>query len=387
MYKLHGFFSVAAPSGVLTGIRTEGGAHPLESYGPAAISLALATGLACALVYGIAVTRNTPPESTDGPGARTGLGAPHITVHGPRFETPARSTASAEGGPRSLIRLDQEIAELGSQSPVYDEALRERYLKSGDLYRFFQELLPAAQAGERVSQFYLYLTLGQCQTFLRLDAESAQILNDSVLLSLNDRPAEERLLWQSEYQRCQGFAGGDLNPLRAAMGEDTPGSENEYASIWFQRAAAAGYAPALAEAALRINLLSLSERRSLLEEAVQSGDAEVYWQLFLNNPGEGAEPVTTRGLAWLLIACRGGHDCTRTAEWFRGAVCMQDGADCAPGESALEHYWYALPAHQREQAYTLASRIEQDLAQGQVKNLPWPSLSSRNIVENRFGDG
>jgi hypothetical protein len=314
--------------------------------------------------------------------ARGEARAPQLTVHGPRFTAPAaRQPAAAAVVPADL---DREIARLAARPPQHRERLRERYLKIDDLYRFMQdELLPGAEAGERVSQFYLYLTVGTCQMYLRLDADEASALAERMMLLLNDRPPEERVQWQNEHRRCRGFAGGDLQPLKAAMGADLPGAESEYASIWFQRAADAGYAPALAEGALRINTMNERERIAMLEEAIANGDAEVYWMLFYHSPGDAPGTVTPAGVAWLLLACRAGFDCTRSAEWFRGAACFLEGEDCAAGESALEHYWYRLPAHEREGAWRLADRIEQDRLASRLAEMPWPDLGRRNLVDTQ----
>ena len=310
--------------------------------------------------------------------------APQQTVHGPRF---AEASAHAPTPAAGSLDLDREIARLAARPPVYRERLRERYLKGGDLYAFMQELLAEAEAGERVSQFYLYLTLDQCQMYLRLNGDEAQALEERMMLLLNDQPSDERVQWHSEYERCRRFAGADLARLRAAMGDELPGAESEYASIWFQRSAQAGYAPALAEGALRINTLSAGERIAMLEEALANGDAEVYWMLSYHSPGDELGAVTRSGVAWLILACRAGFDCTRGADWFRGSACLQEGEDCAPGESALEHYWYRLPAYERQSAWRLAERIDQDRLAGNFAHMPWPELGRRNIVDLRLAEG
>lgn len=354
--------------------------RPLQPHGGPAPGLA-AAALLGVLAWG-AIT-SAPGRGAATPAPRVAR-APELTVHGPSFAPDAGHAAAASPG---RADLDREIARLAARPPVFRERLRERYVRADDLYAFMQRLLPDAETGERVSQFYLYLTLDQCQMYLRLDAAEAQAVEERMMLLLNDQPAEERLLWQAEHRRCRGFAGGDIAPLRAAMGNELPGAESEYASIWFQRSAQAGYAPALAEGALRINTLAVGERIAMLEEALVNGDAEVYWMLFYHSPGEAPGGVTRSGMAWLLLACRAGYDCTRGAEWFRGAACFQEGENCAPGESALEHYWYRLPAHEREHAWRLAERIEQDRVAGRFAGMPWPELGRRNIVDMRLAEG
>jgi len=302
-------------------------------------------------------------------------GTSELTLHGPRFAPPAAPEKIA--APVAA----EEIARLAARPPLYREPILARYMQADDFYRLMQELLRDAESGERISQFYLYLTLARCQTYLRLDADEARELNERMRLVLDDRPTAERVQWEDEYRRCRGFAGGDLGPLKSAMGDELPGAESEYASIWFQRAATAGYPPALAEGALRINTLSLAERIAMLEEAVASDDAEVYWMLFHHSPVDERGAPSPAGAAWLLQACRAGYDCTRGAEWFRGAACLQDNEACTPDESALEHFWYRLPAHQREDAWRLAGRIARDRVAGRFVDMPWPELGRRNIVD------
>lgn len=316
------------------------------------------------------------------PARRVQLRAPELTLHRPRIERAAVTAAPAP----PTVDFEREVARLAARPPIYREPLHEAYVKADDLYRFMRELLSDAEAGERAAQFYLYLTISRCQMYLRLDEAEADAVAARMMLLVDDRPVDERLQWQNEHRRCYGFAGADLTALRAAMGTDLPGSENEYASIWYQRAADSGHPLALAEGALRISTLTLRERVAMLEEALAGGDAEVYWMLFHHSPGATSAAVSTAGVAWLLLACRAGHDCTRGAEWFRQGVCLLDGERCAPGESALEHFWSGLPAPDREAAWRLAERIEADRLAGRYDDMPWPELGRRNLLETRVAE-
>jgi hypothetical protein len=141
----------------------------------------------------------------------------------------------------------------------------------------------------------------------------------------------------------------------------------------------AGYPAALAEDALRISTLGTAERTAMLEEAVASGDPEVYWQLFFNSPAAEEAAVGREGLAWLIDACRAGYDCSPDAEWFRDITCAQE--RCLPDESAVEHYWYALAEPEREQAWRLAGTIQQERLSGRFDAMPWPALSRRSVLE------
>ena len=154
---------------------------------------------------------------------------------------------------------------------------------------------------------------------------------------------------------------------------EEPGSEAEYASLWFERAGQAGYPTALAELALRPNPYGFAEREAMLHAALAHGGPDVYWLLFAHSSEDPTGTTGVPALAWLIVACRSGQDCTEEARWFRGLACLQEGG-CAEGRSALEHYWLAASAPQREEAWTLASRIEGALAARKWGELPFPDL-------------
>jgi len=67
-------------------------------------------------------------------------------------------------------------------------------------------------------------------------------------------------------------------------------------------------------------------------------------------------------------------DCSAQARWFRAQRCAHPQWSCGAGESAIEHYWYALPAHERERAHARAADIERGLRDGTLDALPWPRL-------------
>ncbi|MGH8528625.1 MAG: hypothetical protein ACRETN_02110 [Nevskiales bacterium] len=293
---------------------------------------------------------------------------PEMMPHGPRFSpaTDAPATARNDSETRDSS-MDQEIARLGSAASPREEPLRQRYVLSSDLYRFVHDLLPAATAGEGGSQYYIYLALDQCRPYLRTDPQGAQELYETAMRQLNERPMEERMLWQSEYLRCRSFAGADLSLIKEALGADLPGAEIEYASVWFQRAVDRGHPPALAEEALRANSLSTAERVERLQEAAASGNPEVYWLLFNHLRDADSADAAVNSTAWLLAACRAGYDCTSQADWFRLAVCGQQPAGCRRKESAIAYYWYALPAPQRELALARAEEIRHPAEPGQVQ--------------------
>jgi hypothetical protein len=281
-----------------------------------------------------------------------------------------RLDTASRGGLPAVLSLDPQVARLGAARPRLDP-LRRAFLDAPNLTRFAMDLLPQAVAGDGASQYFIYLALDQCRAYLRRDLESAR-LNLEMMLNVPDLSGEERAAWRAEYERCRGFGLGGWDAIGQALGMEEPGSEAEYASLWFERATQSGYPTALAELALRPNPLNVAEREALLHEALPQAGPDVYWLLFAHSADVGAA-VGVPALAWLVVACRAGQDCGADARWFRGMACME-GEGCVEGRSALEHYWLAASPGERDAAWTEARRIESALEAGLWEELPVPDL-------------
>jgi hypothetical protein len=293
---------------------------------------------------------------------------------------PARRLDPApRGGLPAVLGLDQEVARIGRATPRLDP-LRRAFLDAPNLTQFAMDRLPRAVAGDGASQYFIYLALDQCRAYLRRDLESARLNLEAMLNVPADLVGEERAAWRAEYERCRGFGLGGWDAIGIALGMDEPGSEAEYASLWFERAGQAGYPTALAELALRPSPIPGAERRVLLRDALARGGPDVYWLLFAHSSDVPSGETSAAGLAWLLAACRAGQDCTEQARWYRGLACMREGGGCAAGQSALEHYWLAASPRQRDEAWTQALKIEAALASGQWDELPVPDLDK---LDNR----
>jgi len=302
---------------------------------------------------------------------------PRVEPHAAFPPPPARRLELASrGGLPSVLGLDREIARLGRAAPRLDP-LRRTFLEAPNLTQFAMDRLPQAVAGDGASQYFIYLALDQCRAYLRRDLESAR-LNLESMLDVPDLGGEEGAAWRAEYERCRGFGLGGWDAIGQALGMEDPGSEAEYASLWFERAGQAGYPTALAELALRPNPYGLAEREAMLRAALAHGGPDVFWLLFAHSSDDPAG-ASVPALAWLIVACRAGQDCTEEARWYRGFACPQGG--CTLGRSALEHYWFAASARQRDEGWTLAARIEGDLAARQWDELPLPDLER---LDNRW---
>jgi hypothetical protein len=294
----------------------------------------------------------------------------------PPAPAPRALRVSAHGGGPAVLALDREIARLG-RAPPRLEPLRRAFAESRSLAQFALDRLPRALEGDGASQYFIYLALDQCRSYLRSDFDGVNASHER-LLSLPDLTAEERMAAQAEYERCRGFALQDWGALGAALGDDQPGAEVEYASVWFERAMLNGYPPALVEQALRLAPLGAEERSAMLRQGLAEGGADAYWLLFAHSGEVQAGEVTEAALAWLIVACRAGQDCGEDARWYRGFVCMQEERRCAAGQSALEYYWNVASPAERDSAWTQAFEIEENISTAQWNDLPLPDLASRD---------
>ncbi len=150
----------------------------------------------------------------------------------------------------------------------------------------------------------------------------------------------------------------------------------------FERAADAGFAPAMAERALREPGIDPDERTELLRSALQSANADVYWQLFRRVwSQDGDDARAALALAWLIEACRYGYDCGSQAPWFRTGECADGSERCLPAQSALAHYWYAASPTARDAAFAMARDIDGALAQSRWDDVPLPAQAEPAMNE------
>ncbi len=280
--------------------------------------------------------------------------------------------AGARAGVPRVFTLDREIARLG-RAPPRPGPTRRAFQDAPNLMRFALDRLPEAAEGDGASQYFIYLALDQCRSYLRNDFEGASA-NLERLTNVPDLNPEEQIAWQSDLERCRGFAVSDWSALGEALGEDKPGAEVEYASVWFERAANSGYGPALAEQALRPSPFDAQTRAQMLRDVLPTAGAEVYWLMFAHSGDVAAGEVRVPALAWLIAACRAGQDCTEDARWYRNFVCTNGEQRCLSGQSALEYYWFSASPYQRDRAWTQAYRIEAALKAGAWEEVPFPDL-------------
>jgi hypothetical protein len=328
--------------------------------------------LACLLGLGATLHFASAPEPPP-PAAEPVPSVSGFPPAPPVFEPPAAAVEELRAqAPALWGDGDGAIADIARWATVDSDPLRRTFANSADLYGFLLNHIPAAQAGDGAAAYYVYLALDECRPYLRLGPEEARALIERMEPSLGQADTEERQSWLRDSLRCYRFAGADLGVVTQVLGADRPGAESEYGSVLFERAANAGFAPALAERALREPDFASGERKQMLQVALGSGNADVYWQLFRHAWSAQSDEARTLALAWLIEACRNGYDCGSQAPWFRAGECADGSERCLPAQSALAHYWYRASPIVRDAAFAMAQDIDVALARARWDEVPLP---------------
>jgi hypothetical protein len=328
--------------------------------------------LACLLLL---LASLVEPRAKDAAPPATPLAAARpVAQFPPAFEEQIEGPLPAAARTAPSLRGDGDAAiERLAQWVTLDlDPLRRGFANSSDLYAFVLRHLPRAKSGDGASNYYVYLALDECRPYLRLGADEVRTLIERMQHGFAEALPEERQSWSRDAQRCYRFAGGDLGPIVEALGEDRPGSESEYGSVLFERAANAGFAPALAERGLREPGFSVVDRDAMLRAALRSDNADVYWQVFRHSWNPDDEAQAALSLAWLIEACRKGYDCSARAPWFQVGECADGSQRCLPSQSALSHYWFAASAAARDEAFRLARAIDDSVTKARWDDVPLP---------------
>lgn len=301
--------------------------------------------------------RQPPPSTMRTPLAAAPVSAPAFPVRPAAHVPPARARRASAARP-----LPNDPLRALAQAP--------------DVREFVLERIESARAGDGASAYVVYMALDQCRNYLSVDADTADA-NFARMLADVALTSGERVAWQIEYERCRGFTRGDWSVVGEALGDERPGSVEEYASFWFERAARAGHAPALAEMALRPSEYRADERAAMLAQALPSGDPDVYWWLFAHGLGSNAAPDAS-ALAWLLLACEQGYDCSNQARWYRARACLAE-EGCPDAESALAHYWVMASPQDRRRALAQLAEMKESIGSGRWQALPLPDLDALDM--------
>lgn len=255
---------------------------------------------------------------------------------------------------------------------------RKTFAESNDYWAYAKKILPAAKAGDPDAQFYLSRLLERCEEGNRM---YFQKLGKALTLDEGLQFAVQRHLpievAQAVFDKCHELQERDRQEL---------GSSND----WLAKATAAGQPLAEAVTASKIfsqELMqnfaraegvpetntttppdSVADPRALLRAAVESGDPEVFFEIgemqSMLDPA-GIDSGTKR-LAWWLIACERGLDCSTNAEWVKN-TCVSD-PQCASISSPTDivqmlagEHWPDVQQH--------ALNISEKLDAGQLDDL------------------
>ncbi len=248
---------------------------------------------------------------------------------------------------------------------------RREFEEAPDLYRLALSVVGEAAAGSAVHAYLIYLALDECHSFLRQDAQSIHLLYERMLGTGSALNSHEQAQWAEQFNRCVGFAVYDWRSLGESLEAGRPEVSVEFAGAWFLRAVRAGHPPALVESAFRPGHTAGPERRQRIVQALESGDPEVYWLLFLQAYERDSLPGQARALPWLRLACEAGLDCRFHAPWFQQRFCALE--PCRAAASALAWFWQVLPDQRRDEAQALFDQMLHDLEQGRFDRLTLPA--------------
>ncbi len=235
-----------------------------------------------------------------------------------------------------MIRHGASIGSAGARNagvrPVIDGqkfpfSYKKSFADSHNYYEFAQNALSAAQAGDADAQFFLSKALQFCteinDNYLQLNGKSLT-LDEALQYAASLRLSMK--LMESMYDRCHAFREHDatafgtaLDWLEKATEAGQPAAQATTAALMLQQQLVrnflkAGAAPTPDNTAPLIG--NGADPVELIRAAVQSRDPEalmnIGWAQALLNPGKEAN---TEYLAWTLVACERGLDCSANADW------------------------------------------------------------------------
>jgi hypothetical protein len=249
-------------------------------------------------------------------------------------------------------------------------ALRERFAKATNYWQFATDVAPAARAGDRDAQYYLWRAMNWCEDSNRFFFE-----RQHRHLTLEEAITEAQRLHNSvqlarlTFARCHDFQDHENSGLglasewlAVATESRQPAAQAATAEqlllqqVMDNVAREQGFTPPAGQEG-RIN--NSVDPHVLLREAVESADPEVLRvigevQGMLDpNPKD-----NTSELAWLLLACRAGLDCSANADWVL-TICHW--APSCPTTGGTDEVLEALAAERWQAVQDQAAQIRAQL--------------------------
>lgn len=223
-------------------------------------------------------------------------------------------------------------AQSSSNKKLAQKDFRKLFAQSRNYWDYAHEILSAARVGNADAQFYLSKVLEFCDYANRAyfrRGNAALTLDQALQLAVKqNRPVE---VTQAIFERCHEFDAQDATELGSSMDwlakatkAGQPVARATMAQKMFSQDLLKSYLRAGAAPTPENTAASIgdgADPRALLRAAVKTLDPEAlftvgmaqgaYEQLHPSSHGRG-----TNQLAWMLVACQRGFDCSGNADWI-----------------------------------------------------------------------
>lgn len=286
------------------------------------------------------------------------LGSAAWYTHAPRrIQSPqALATPSVSRGAKvaSAEQLASPARPHPPPLPALTEDLAASFKHATDYAEFARRIRGDAESGKPDAQYYLEEALRYCEQnltgYFGLGSKHPQTVDQvqARWASYHTRNPEMR---QQEildiYARCHAFLDDpavrpELDEWRhwldLAADNGVPAAESLKAKVLLNEYQMTQYS-LNPSPTTHVDPTAPAKVHELALNALQSGDPQVLWQMADLVGVDHPQQLLTGDaalvpLAWHLLACERGFDCSANAEWLRGA-CNQ-GATCAPGETGQQ---------------------------------------------------
>jgi hypothetical protein len=303
-------------------------------------------------------------------------------------DEPTSQARSASNSPS--LRLHRTSAEESSHSDHPSNAVvttqpasvdyRDAFAKATDYYAFVRNSIQAARAGNPQAEFYISEALDFCSSrykffFFHRKGEAPPSLEEAIGRLIGPAPNSEPVI-REVYEKCHALIDNNIQQW---------GTREE----WLSKAADAGVPAAQARAAGALILrpgLAEAERpppitsreqdpRVLFRQAVESRDPEALYT-FAGFQGSLNERVNSAAqqrqfvkdmLAWTLVACQAGYDCSEDARWHK-LTCVLD-SKCGSHESGLDWIYREAQANHLDGLDERAAELRAKLDAGSLDDL------------------
>jgi hypothetical protein len=215
--------------------------------------------------------------------------------------------------------------QVSSPLPAGNQNFQKAFLDARNIRTFIEEALPAAKSGDSEAQYYVWKAARYCsdreKVFFRRGGKPIDL--DEALVLAAKRQVPQQYVQQA-FDKCHEFyvnsATGDADGwLEAAAKAGQPNAQATVALELLSSRRAREIEKVTHEAIpnLSLSFTDMGSPEELLQAAVKSRSPEVMARIsdavmLLNGESESSD---IDRLAWLLVACERGYDCTSNAEW------------------------------------------------------------------------